>query len=220
MPNHLKKLQQLISKSEQDQLESLIVGIERRYPVEVVVALTDEPAVVPFASARMIALLAVAAELVAEFFWLPVPAWVMGLFVFLFLTAPVGRLQKFWLFRLISSNRERETAVSNQASLCFNDLGLARTKERNALLLFFNVREKIFYLHPDRTLEKEWPELKIEDLSEKLKTSLQNTGAPQAAAAEALSSLLSLARVRWPDSAEKTVMTDELPNALAWWTPR
>lgn len=220
MSKHSNKLQKLISKSEQEQIESLIGQIERRYPVEVVVALSDSPAVVPFAAARMVALLALIIELIAEALWLPVPAWALGLFVFLFLLAPIGRLQSMWIFRLLARRDEKENAVRQQSEHCFNDMGLARTKERNALLLFFNVKEKFFCLHPDRTLEKEWPELKIEDLVRELKDNLRSNGEPQTAATGALNKLLTLAQARWPEVTDKAVMNDELPNALAWWSAR
>jgi uncharacterized membrane protein len=219
MQNHSSKLQQLISKSDQEQIETLIGQIERRYPVEVVVALTDNPAVVPFAAARMVALLALLAELVAELLWLPVPAWILGLCVFLFLLAPIGRLQSLWLFRLLARREEKEDAVRVQSAQCFHDLGLARTKQRNALLLFFNVSEKFFCLYPDRSLEREWPELKIDDLVGKVKSNLQNTGAPHMAATDALKALLTVAHERWPDATDKANMDDQLPNALSWWTP-
>ncbi len=220
MPNHSNKLQNWISKSEQERIETLIARIEKQYPFEIVVAFTDAPAVVPFAAARMVALLALTAELISEAFWLPVPAWAFGLLVLMFLFIPLGKLKSLWLFRFLARKGEKEIAVRQQAELCFNDLGLARTRERNALLLFFNVRERIFCLNPDRTLSKEWPELKIEDLVDELRQNLEKSKAPETAAAEAVQRLLVLAQSRWPNAAEKQQPTDELPNALSWWSAR
>lgn len=220
MPNHSNKLQKWISKSEQERIETLIARIEKQYPFEIVVAFTDAPAVVPFAAARMVALLALVAELIAEALWLPVPAWAFGLLVLMFLFIPLGQLKRLWLFRCLARKSEREIAVRQQAELCFNDLGLARTRERNALLLFFNVRERVFCLNPDRTLSREWPELKIEDLVNELRQNLEKSKAPETAAAEAVQRLLVLAQTRWPNATEKQQPTDELPNALSWWSAR
>lgn len=220
MSNHSNKLQKWISKNEQDRIEQLIARIERQYPVEVVVAFSDEPAVVPAAAARMIALLAIAAELIAEALWLPVPAWAFGLCVFAFLFAPAGRWQGALLFRLLARRSERQNSVQFQAEQCFGDLGLARTRQRNALLIFFNLKEHVFCLRPDRTLQKEWPQLNIEELVGQLKGDLQKHKSPEIAAAESLSRLLGLAGSRWPDATEKQNVPDELPDALSWWSAR
>lgn len=219
MSKHSSNLQKWISKSEGETIESLIGDLERKYPLEVVIALTDRPALVPVAAARMIALLAVVAELVAEAFWLPLPAWLLGLAVFVFLLAPIGQWQAMALFRVLSRKSERHDAVRSQAEQCFSDHGLARTRARNALLLFFNVKERIFLLQPDRTLQKEWPELKIEEIANDLKNQLASQKSPAAAAMAMLERVSSLAMARWPEGTGST-SADELPNALAWWAPR
>ena len=203
-----------------ERIESLIGRLERQYPFEVVVAFTDAPAVVQIAAARMIALVAIAAELIAEAFWLHIPAWAFGLVVFFFLLAPVGNWQGAWLLRVLARASEKRQAVQGQAEQCFNDLGLARTKQRNALLLFFNLKERIFTLCPDHTLGKEWPELKIEELVTEIKLNLEKTKAPEAAAAQSIERLLHLAAARWPDALEKQSSSNELPNALSWWSAR
>lgn len=220
MSNHSNKLQKWISKNEQERIEQLIARIERQYPFELVVSFTDEPAVVPAAAARMIALLAIGAELIAEALWLPVPAWAFGLCVFAFLFAPAGRWQGGFLFRLLARRSERQVSVQSQAEQCFSDLGLARTRQRNALLIFFNLNERIFCLRPDRTLKNEWPELNIEELVGQLKSDLEKNKSPEGAAAESIARLLSLAGARWPDASEKQKAPDELPNALSWWSAR
>jgi uncharacterized membrane protein len=219
MLKHSNKLQKWISKSEQSLIENLIGRIERQYPIEVVVAFTDAPAIVPIAAARMIALLAIAAELIAESFWLPIPAWAFGLCVFVFLLAPVGNWQGAWLFRVLSRSSERRRSVQEQAEICFSDLGLARTRERNALLIFFNLSEKTFVLRPDRTLQSEWPELKIEELVTELKTNLERSKVPATAAAQSVERLIQLAESRWPAALEKDNSTNELSNAVCWWHP-
>lgn len=220
MQNHSSKLQKWISKSEQEQIEALITRIERQYPFEVVVAMTDSPAAVPMAAARMIALLAIAADLVAEALWLPVPSTVFGFVVFLFLLFPSGRWHGLWLFRLIAGRGERQRAVNAQAEQCFSDLGLARTRERNALLMFFNLKERIFCLKPDRSLDKEWPELKLEELVSELEAHLEKSQHPASAASHSIERLLALAQNRWPDLPEKHTTPDELPNALSWWAAK
>ncbi|NBW81720.1 hypothetical protein EBR21_08195 [bacterium] len=220
MPRHSNKLQKWISKSEQEKIESLITSLERRYPFEVVVAFSDSPAIVPMAAARMIACLAVIADLIAETFWLPIPAGVFGLVVLFFLFAPAGHWQGLLPFRILSRRSERRDSIEVQAELCFSELGLARTKERNALLLFFNLHERIFTIRPDRTLQNEWPQLNIEELVTELKTNLEKTKAPSTAAAQSIERLLTLAQARWPDHSEKHLTENELPNAVCWWMPR
>ncbi|MEY4066380.1 MAG: hypothetical protein RIR26_2588 [Pseudomonadota bacterium] len=216
MSRHSNSLQKWISKSEGDKIESLIGELERKYPLEVVIALTDRPALVPVAAARMIALLAVVAELLSEAFWLPLPAWLLGLAVFVFLLAPIGQWQAMALFRILSRSSERHDAVRSQAEQCFSDYGLARTRARNALLLFFNVKERIFLLQPDRTLQQEWPELKIEEIANDLKNQLASQKSPAAAATAMLERVSSLALARWPESTS-SASSDELSNALVWW---
>jgi uncharacterized membrane protein len=152
MSKHSNKLQKWISKNEQAELERLVLQLEQKYPLEVVVSLSDTPALVPFAAARMIALLAVGVELAAEALWIPVPAWFLGMIVFFALLLPSSRWQSLWLFRLLRFKAERYSGVMLQADKCFSDLGLARTKARNALLVYFNMKERIFILHPDHTL--------------------------------------------------------------------
>lgn len=220
MSKHSNKLQKWISKNEQEHIEHVIGRIERQYPFEVVVAFTDEPAVVPFAAARMIALLAIAAELVATALWWPVPAWALGLCVFAFLLAPTGRWQSLWIFRVLSRAAEKQSAVESQSEICFSDLGLARSKKRNALLLFFNLKERIFCLKPDRTLESEWPDLKIDELVSDLQLNLEKTKSPDTAAAQLLERLFHLATLRWPDALEQHTKPNELPDALTWWNTK
>lgn len=217
MSKHSNRLQKWILKSEQDRIEALIAHIEKRYPFEVVVAFTDAPPVVPIAAARMIALFAIAAELFAEVFWLPIPAWIFGLCVFFFLLAPVGNWARMAIFRVLARKSEKKAAVQNQAESCFSDLGLARTRDRNALLLFFNLKERIFCLRPDRTLEKEWPELKIEELVTELKVHLDTSKNPASAAAQAIERLHGLAHAHWPSAVERLTSANEISNALTWW---
>jgi uncharacterized membrane protein len=216
MSKHSNNLQKWISKNESQTVEELILQIEKKYPLELVVAFTESPALVPVAAARMIALLAVAAELLAEMFWWPVPAWALGLFVFAFLLFPVGRWQAFSLFRVLARRSERHQAVSDQADNCFTELGLARTHSRNALLLFFNMKERIFLLRPDRTLQSEWPELRIEEIADQLRSQLQAKETPAKAASQMLERVAQLAEARWPNSTSDAPV-NELPNAIAWW---
>ncbi|NBO38220.1 hypothetical protein EBU99_06530 [bacterium] len=218
MSNHLSSLQKWISKSDRETIEAHIAEIEKTYPLEVVVALTDTPAVIPVAAARMIALLALGVELIAESLWLPIPAWILTALIFIFLLAPVGNWYRFLPFRILARRSERQQAVQQQAEQCFADQGLARTRARNALLLFFNVKERIFCLQPDRALQGEWPELKIEEMVAHLKEKLASEGGPAAAAGQSLERLRTLATARWPEPLQE-ISKNELPNALVWWHP-
>ena len=216
MPNHSNNLQKWISKNESNAIEKLIADIESKYPLEIVVAFTDRPALVPVAAARMIALLALLLELLAEIFWWPVPAWIMGLVVFAFLMMPIGQWQSNLLFRILSRSPEKQASISAQAEVCFNELGLARTKARNALLVFFNMKERTFHLLPDRTIHKEWPEFKMDVIAETLNSRLNAKESPGVAALHLLERVRILAQERWPEFSPSDKV-DELPNAIAWW---
>lgn len=218
MSNHSNNLQKWISKSENEAIEKLILELEAKYPLEVVVAFTEQPALVPVAAARMIALLALLAELLVEMFWLPVPAWLMGVTVLVFLMLPVGRWQSWSLFRVLARRSERQGAIALQAEECFTHLGLARTKARNALLLFFNMKERLFLVRPDRTLQHEWPELDIQQMVDALRLQLTAKEPPGTAVAKLMESVAQRAQARW----QNTVLdasSNELPNAVVWWNP-
>ncbi|MEN9529176.1 MAG: hypothetical protein RI932_1049 [Pseudomonadota bacterium] len=216
MSKHSNKLQKWISKSEQQEVERLVLELEQKYPLEVVVAFTDKPAVVPFASARMIALLAVVFELIAEAFWIPVPAWILGLAVFFVLLLPTSQWQSIWIFRLLRFKHERQQGVMLQAEKCFSDLGLARTKARNALLVFFNMKERIFLLRPDNTLATEWPELKMSELVDDIGQAMDSDASAASASLHLLEKLKNLGQLRWPE-AQTLPSANELPNGVAWW---
>ncbi|MBM3381672.1 MAG: hypothetical protein FJY29_04445 [Betaproteobacteria bacterium] len=216
MSKHSNKLQKWISRNEQQEIERLILELEQKFPLEVVVAFTDKPALVSFAAARMIALLAVAAELIAEAFWIPVPAWLLGLVVFFALLLPTSAWQSAWIFRLLRFKHERQQGVMLQAEKCFSDLGLARTKARNALLVFFNMKERIFLLRPDNTLATEWPELKMAELVDDVGQAMSSNASAASASLQLLEKLRKLGTLRWPE-AQALPSANELPNGVAWW---
>lgn len=218
MASPANELAKVLPDADRTRVEQLIAQLERDYPVEVVVALTRAPAVVPIAVARFAALVAVKVEILAGLFWWPIPAWALGLLVFSTLFLPADAWQAMAPFRWFAFGGEKRAAVRALAEHCFDDLALARTHARNALLVFFNVRERVFVVRPDRRLAEEWPQLKVEEVVAALQSSLAKDSNLGKATEIVLQRLGEAARQRWPEpSAPKK--DNVLPDAVVWWMP-
>ena len=72
---------------------------------------------------------------------------------------------------------------------------------------------------PDRTLQHEWPELDIPLMVDALSTQLTAKEAPGAVVGKLMESVAQRAEARWQNFAQGE-SSNELPNAVVWWSPK
>ena len=147
-----------ISESDTLALTERVAALERRWPIELRVVVNTRGGKHALGAVRLLALLLVFVETISWGLWVAAPAWGFHLLILGLLFFGTDVLGSLPFSRLLTSRRERVREVENRAQEAFLREGVAQTKSRNGVLLYFSLPERMFYLLPDAPLAALFPE--------------------------------------------------------------
>ncbi|MCA2960499.1 MAG: hypothetical protein IOD12_09615 [Silvanigrellales bacterium] len=143
-----------ISETDAAEIARRVASLEERWPLEVRVVVSSRGGRYPFGAIRFLALVFVAVEFVTWGLWVAVPAWTFHVLILGLLFLGGQELGRLPFSRFFTSREERRENVEHRAHQAFARADVANTTERNGLLLYFSMPEKMFYLLPDAVLAR------------------------------------------------------------------
>lgn len=146
-----------ISETDCAEIARRVAVLEDRWPLEVRVVVSSRGGRYPFGAIRMLALVFVVVEFVTWGLWVAVPSWAFHAVILGLLFLGGKELGRLPFSRFFTSQAERRENVEMRAHQAFARAEVANTTERNGLLLYFSLPEKMFYLLPDALLARSVP---------------------------------------------------------------
>lgn len=206
----------LLKETDAREIARRVAALEAAWPLEVRVVVSTRGGHYGLGAIRMLTLLFVVVEFVTWGLWGAVPSWAFHALILGLLFLGGDGLGLLPFSRFFTSRGEREQSVERRAHLAFNAHGVSRTTDRNGLLLFVSLPERMFYLLPDTSLARIVPQEKWQSSVDGLRQALAAAptgGALPAAVFHLLSELEDIAReslvARAPDAAR-----NELPDVV------
>lgn len=219
MLSNSNKHQKSISKSDADEIAAKINALEKRFPLEFRIAMTETKLMHPVGGIRLAAICLLGIELAAEAYLLPIPSWILFATITVILFLPTSFLSKIWGSSLVLGPRERDHALKSQVASCVQDLDLEQTSSRNAILLFLNYRERRFYFWTDREIGRNWPEFQPSQLVNKFQQFIKTHRSLATALTLALHEIESICIAKWGQGSADQSAPNQIENSIAFWRP-
>lgn len=153
-------------------IEKRISALEEKTPLEVRVVVSYLPFFSGIGGMRLTLLVLLSLTLSLDRLWIPFPLWICLVVCIIFIFVPLHWYNRIPGGRRFLTKSEKRSAIAHQAHGAFHDLRMGAKSNGHALLLFFSVPDRQFFILPDAKISDEWPAEEWHNLSHDLAAAL------------------------------------------------